>query len=133
MKALIPALTLVASTAFAQSTCPTRASWPTAGWPEEKVTGKDAQIAALEKYAFTLTGKDADREGLRTESVLIIKSGTLIYEKYAHGYGKDNRHLSWSVAKSYSSALMGVAVKKGVVDVDAYICHYMPGDKGKTG
>jgi CubicO group peptidase (beta-lactamase class C family) len=131
LRGLLVALTVLSSVAFAQ-TCPTRASWPTTDWPESLVTGKDTQIAALEKYAFTLTGKDADREGLRTESVLIIKSGTIIYEKYAHGFSKDNRHLSWSVAKSYSSALMGVAVKEGVVDLNASICNYLPEYKGKA-
>ena len=69
LRGLLVSLVLLASTAHAQN-CPTRTVWPDANgeWPAlQPVTGKDAQIAALEKYAFTLTGKDADREGLRTD------------------------------------------------------------------
>lgn len=133
MKRALMALSLVVSAvAYAQAPCPTRASWPTQDWPSAPVTGKDAQLAALEKYAFTLTGKDSEREGLRTESVLIIKGGTIIYEKYGHGYARENRHISWSVAKSYSSALIGVAVKEGLVDLDASICQYLTEFKGRN-
>ena len=38
-----------------------------------------------------LHSADADRIGLRTDGVVIIKNGKLIYEKYARGFTKDNR------------------------------------------
>jgi CubicO group peptidase (beta-lactamase class C family) len=108
--------------------CPTRASWPTTDWPSDidrVAAAKATEIGALETYAFTLTGADGDRVGLRTDSVLIIKGGNLIYERYGRGYGPTNRHISWSVAKSFSTMMAGVAVNKGVLSVSDSISKYL--------
>jgi CubicO group peptidase (beta-lactamase class C family) len=131
-KTLAVALTLASSFAFAQSTCPTRASWPTTEWPVALVDAqaKAAELAALETYLFTLTGKDEERLGLRTEGLVIIKGGTLVYERYARGFDATKRHLSWSVGKSISSALIGIAVREGALTLDDSICVHLPEYEG---
>ena len=90
--ATVVAVCLVSFHARAQ-TCPTRASWPTTEWPKQLVTGKEAQIKALEEYAFTLVGEDKERKGYRTDGLLIIKSGTIIYERYARGFDETGQRL----------------------------------------
>ena len=109
--------------------CPSRASWPTADWPagrQEAVKAtRAAEVKALEDYLFTLEGADAERKGLRTDALLIVKGGELIYERYARGWTADQRHISWSVAKSFSTALTGVAVRKGALKIDDSLCTYV--------
>lgn len=109
--------------------CPTRPSWPTADWPsprvEEVKAAKAAEIKALEDYLFTLEGEDAERRGLRTDGVVIVKGGEIIYERYARGWSAGNRHISWSVAKSFTTALTGVAVSKGALTIDDSMCNYV--------
>ncbi len=109
--------------------CPTRASWPTADWPVGDLQGvrtrRAAEVKALEDYLFTLTGADSERKGLRTDALIIVKSGTVIYEAYARGWSANKRHISWSVAKSFSTALAGVAVQKGALNVSDSICSYV--------
>ncbi len=129
---VISMLTFAAS-ASAQN-CPSRPYWPTADWRVAALTGlseKGAAVKALEDYAFTLTGKDEDRRGLRTDGLLIVKGGEIIYERYGRGFGPNNRHLSWSVAKSYSTTLVGVAVKQGLLSIDASVCDVLAEFKGK--
>lgn len=125
------AVTCASTLALAQN-CPTRDSWPTGDWPQNPVdaTAKATQIKALEDYAFTLTGKDSERLGLRTESLLLIKNGTIVYERYARGFDETKRHLSWSVAKSFSSALVGIAVKEGSLGLADSICTHLPEYEG---
>lgn len=111
----------------ARAACPPRATWPTPEWPDDTATTSTARaqaIAALEDYAFTLVGKDVDRKGRRTDGLVIIKGGRLIYEKYARGYDATRSHLTWSVSKSLTSALAGVAVKLGRIKVENSICKY---------
>jgi CubicO group peptidase (beta-lactamase class C family) len=88
-------------------------------------TAKAAQIKALEDYAFTLEGQDSERKGYRTNALLIIKNGVIVYEKYARGFDETKRHLSWSVAKSYSSAFIGTAVHQGLMSLDDSVCKYL--------
>jgi CubicO group peptidase (beta-lactamase class C family) len=122
---LLPAL--VSSLALAQN-CPTRASWPTSDWPKSPVsaTAKAAELKALEDFAFTVTGGENERKGFHTEGLLVIKNGTIIYERYARGFDENKKHLSWSVAKSFSSALVGIAVKDGSLKLEDSICVLLP-------
>ena len=126
-RALLSALLLAAPLAGAVP-CPTHASWPTTEWPRSPVdtTAKAAQLKALEDYAFTITGKDSEQKGLRTDALLLIKNGAIIYERYARGYKPANRHIAWSVSKSVSSLLAGVAVQQGALSVDDSICKRLP-------
>jgi CubicO group peptidase (beta-lactamase class C family) len=126
MRLLLVFLVGLSARAWGQ-VCPLRTSWPTEDWSTNLVGGeKAAEVQALEDYAFTLTGKDEERRGLRTDGLRIIKNGSVVYERYARGFGPNNRHLSWSVAKSISSALIGVAVKEGVLTLDDSICAHLP-------
>lgn len=99
---------------------PSRSYWPTAGWrtakPEEEGLKPEA-IAKLDQYLFTRTGDDLDRNGVRTDGVVIVRGGKIVYERYARGYDESRPHLIWSSAKSFISALIGIAVKEGKLSI----------------
>jgi CubicO group peptidase (beta-lactamase class C family) len=108
--------------------CPTDISWPTESWPEakEEVAALRAeQLQALEDYAFKLVGRDEERKGARTDGLLLIHKGRIIYERYGRGFDAGKRHLAWSMSKSFTSALVGIAVKRGAVNLDDSICQYV--------
>ncbi|MEW5741787.1 MAG: serine hydrolase [Myxococcota bacterium] len=134
MRALLVLLVVsLAAPALAQ-TCPTRPSWPTDDWPVQLVdpVAKQAEIKALEDFAFTLVGEDSERKGYRTNALVIIKGGNIVYERYGRGFTANNRHLSWSVAKSVSSALIGVAVQQRALKLSDSICDYVRGFSGTS-
>ena len=47
-----------------------------------------------------------------TLGVVIIKNGKIIGEKYADGYDSFSHGTSWSMAKSYYAALVGISIEK---------------------
>ena len=109
--------------------CPERSVWPSPDWPEAIADTAEAEakdIAALEDYAFTLTGADADRAGIRTDAVLILRGGRLVYERYARGWDRSQKHLAWSVSKSVTATLVGAAVAQGILGVKDSICQVSP-------
>ena len=116
----------ILSISFAQ--CPTDIVYPTDGWSENIETtanSKSTEIQVLEEYMFTLEGKDTERVGIRTDGLLLVQHGEIIYERYGRGFGKDNPHLLWSITKSINAALVGRAVHEGYMTVDDGICeHY---------
>lgn len=58
-----------------------------------------------------------DREGNKGAfAVAIAYKNQLIAEKYKDGLSDKNRFLSWSMAKSFTHALVGIMVKKGLMD-----------------
>ena len=50
--------------------------------------------------------------------MVIIQHGRLVAERYMPGYSAETPLLSWSMAKSITQALVGIAVRRGLVDID---------------
>jgi CubicO group peptidase (beta-lactamase class C family) len=101
--------------------CRINAVFPDGAWRDgraEVLQKRPETAAALEAYAFppTLDWSDEERGGVRTDGVVIIHGGELIYERYAHGYDVDRPHLAWSVSKTFNAALAGIAVREGRLD-----------------
>lgn len=62
-----------------------------------------------------------------TSAFLVIKDGAVIYEQYTHGDSRESLHTSFSVAKSFTSALLGIAMGEGKIDsLDDPIRKYLP-------
>ena len=90
--------------------------WPTETWPTGPLpAGTDEPVLrAAMAEAF-----DGTNPGLgETRALVVVSGGRLVLERYAQGYGPDTRLGSWSIAKSITQALVGVAVLQGLVDID---------------
>lgn len=48
--------------------------------------------------------------------VLVVRNGYLVFENYYRGYGKSDHHHVWSVTKSITSILVGIAFKEGKIE-----------------
>ena len=115
--ALIPLLALAAcsgenkNTASATSTAVTTedAAWPTGEWelstPEEQ--GMDgARLQAVAEYVEKPEGG----------AVVITRHGRLVWEDYWGGWDENRTDISYSMAKSFTSALVGIAIAEGRVE-----------------
>ncbi len=61
------------------------------------------------------------------DGLLIIRNGYLVGEEYYNRYGRNVPHQLWSVTKSFLSALVGIALEKGLIDdIDAKVTDYFP-------
>ena len=76
---------------------------------------KRAEIDSAISFAFQQPF--ADKE-VHTRAVLIIQNQSIVAEKYAPSYNKNSRFLGWSMAKSVTSALIGILVKEGKLNVE---------------
>ena len=54
-------------------------------------------------------------ERQRITGLLIIKNGEVLVERYRYGRSRDSRFLSFSMAKSVTSMLVGIALEKGAI------------------
>ena len=61
-----------------------------------------------------------------TQSVVLIKDGYLIAEKYADGYDRESIATSWSMAKSFYASLIGISIEKGEIgSLDDKVSDYL--------
>ncbi|PCH67372.1 MAG: 6-aminohexanoate hydrolase [Rhodobacteraceae bacterium] len=83
---------------------------------------------------LTLPPETADWIKARSvTSLLVMQDGKIRFEDYYLGTTADDRRISWSVAKSYLSALLGVLVADGVIEsLDDPVVKYAPKLKGSA-
>ena len=55
---------------------------------------------------------------IRTRAVIVVHNGNIVDEQYANGFTKDTKLIGWSMTKSITSALTGILVKEGKLNVD---------------
>ncbi len=59
--------------------------------------------------------------------LIVVKDGTVVYERYELGNSAQSRWVSYSVAKSVTSLLVGAAINDGYIsNVDEAITDYLP-------
>jgi len=76
---------------------------------------------------------DAYMKDQRTAGLLIIQDGKIRLEKYGLDFSADKRWTSFSVAKSFTSTLVGAAIKDGYIkSVDDKVSDYIPDLKGSV-
>ncbi len=62
-----------------------------------------------------------------TMSAVLIKDGYIIKEQYAEGFNESSFGTSWSTAKSFYAALIGISLDKGEIDsLDDPVAKYVP-------
>jgi CubicO group peptidase (beta-lactamase class C family) len=80
-------------------------------------SGGDEKQAPLEQFL----------DDTNTTSFIVIKDDTVLYEGYFNGYERDSIVTSFSMAKSITSALVGIAIDEGSINsVDDPITDYIP-------
>lgn len=94
--------------------------WPTKRWraakPEEVGMNSSKLVKAVEYAA---------NPQYKTDGLTIIKSGYIVAEAYFGEFQRDTKHISHSMAKSFTSALVGIAIDKGLISsVDEKLCQY---------
>ncbi|HPE08032.1 MAG TPA: serine hydrolase, partial [Smithellaceae bacterium] len=76
---------------------------------------------------------DAYMQDQRTAALIIIQDGKIRLEKYGLGFNADGRWTSFSVAKSFTSTLVGAAIKDGSIkSIDDKVSDYIPDLKGSV-
>ncbi len=71
-------------------------------------------------------------ESTGTHAFVVIKDGKLLDERYLNGYQRDSVCISRSMAKSFTSALVGIAIDEGFIkSVDDPMINYIPELQGR--
>ena len=87
--------------------------------------------------AYTSNGRpmQADFEDFlrstNTTSFIVIKDDAIVYEGYFNGYQRDSVVTSFSMAKSITSALVGIAIDEGYFGLEDPVIQYVPELKGR--
>ena len=94
-----------------------------AALPESKV---DLSQLTYEVNGRTRTVEQYMQSG-STNAIAFMHNGRFIYDDYQNGFDPNTRHHMWSVTKSVTTSLVGIAVAEGLVDsIHDPITKYIP-------
>jgi hypothetical protein len=83
--------------------------------PKQRVSSSKPTVTAALDNVFA---EHAGQPVKRVKAVVIVKDGQVVAERYADGVDEHSPLLSFSVAKSFTNALLGILVREGKLRVD---------------
>ena len=90
-------------------------------------SGDESRVRAAFREAVPTDSLDAFLERNGTHAFLVIQNDTILYERYFNGAERASIVTSFSVAKSFASALIGKAIEEGYIhSVDDPVTRYLP-------
>jgi CubicO group peptidase (beta-lactamase class C family) len=92
------------------------------GWTPSTPAAEGVDAASLQAAFDAIR---ADRYG-DVDSMLVIRHGRLVAEGYFRGYARETLHDLRSTGKSFTSALTGIAIDRGLLGVDDRISDLLP-------
>ncbi len=93
--------------------------WPDESWRVSTLEEQDMNVQRIDSLTERL------EEGSSVTSLLIIRNGYLVYESYRQGKDADSHMHIFSCTKSFTSALVGIAIREGYIQsIDAQILPY---------
>ena len=78
--------------------------------------GKPGVLPALEAVLDEAFSEPSDESHRRTRAVVVLKDGRVLAERYAPGFARHTPLIGWSMTKSITHALVGIAVGDGLMD-----------------
>lgn len=96
--------------------------------PFHFVEASDEQrVIALLQASAEVDNWDTFLADSHTQAFIVIQDGAILYETYPNGLSRDSMVTSFSVAKSFTSALIGIAIEEGYISsVNDPITTYLP-------
>jgi CubicO group peptidase (beta-lactamase class C family) len=113
-------LAVYPSTAFPAAQ---EAPWPGADWPRSSPAAQGMESSRLEALA---KGIREGEEFPDLHGLLIARDGYVVLEEYFAGHGPDELHTLQSVSKSFTSAILGIAVGQGKLRADEKVLAFFP-------
>lgn len=87
--------------------------------PEEN----DFNTEILSELHSEINGNDYGE----VHSLLIVRNGDLVFEEYYNDYSRDQLHPLYSISKTFTSALIGIAIDQGKIEsVNEYMLDFFP-------
>lgn len=122
---LVPLLLLL--TGCSEKAVESDARKPAAYWPTDEWKTSTPEEQGMESGKLADMLEFADKEGKGDlDGLLVIRNGYIVVEKYNFPYKKMTSHNMYSVTKSITGTLAGIAIDQGALQLDDHVLDFFP-------
>lgn len=101
--------------------------------PRQWASGEPMELPKHYRFGGHTKSVEEFLVGTDTSALLVLQDGAIRHERYALTGGPDVTWISMSMAKSFISALVGIAVEEGhIAGIDEPVSAYVPVEKGSA-
>lgn len=93
--------------------------WPTDDWQTE-----EPENVQMDEDLLNTMDTYINESIFGLDSIVLVKNGYIVFERYYRGYSKDVAHQLYSCTKSVTSALVGIAIDQGLFTLNDYVLDY---------
>ncbi len=98
-----------------------------------EIAASSEPLALPEGRPLTIPGLDEYLAGQHSAGIVILQDGKVRLERYGLDFNAAGRWTSFSVAKSFTSTLVGAAIRDGAIkSLDDKVSHYVPDLRGSA-
>lgn len=109
-------------------------AFDTVPFKRKKETFEYGSAPAPLPATFTYKGETKDLQEFMkrraSTALVVVKNDKITYEEYYQDTKATDRRMSFSMGKSYVSAIMGIVVEQGLIDIEKPVDFYAPMLKG---
>jgi len=100
------------------------APWPTQSWSVSSPAEQGLDADRLDELVRLIGAGERFPD---LHSLLVARNGYLVLEEYFAGYDADDLHMLQSVSKSFTSAVIGIAIEQGLIKgVEEQVLEFFP-------
>ena len=85
-------------------------------WPTDEWQNTTPEAQGLNSNSLNRIDEIIAENEIRVDSVIVVKNGYIVYEKYYNYWSQYMLHTIQSCTKSFMSALIGIAIDMGYID-----------------
>ncbi len=93
-----------------------RSYWPTEEWQTSQPGQQNMRSAILNPVVDYIEEWNEDHQFSDVDSIIVVKNGFIVKEAYFGLFGENDVHALWSITKSITSILIGIAIKEGFIE-----------------
>lgn len=98
-----------------------------------EIAPSPAPLSLPQGQPLNIPGIDQYMAGQRSAGIVILQDGKVRFERYGLDFDANGRWTSFSVAKSFTSTLVGAAIQDGFIkSLDDKVSQYIPGLRGSA-
>jgi CubicO group peptidase (beta-lactamase class C family) len=89
--------------------------------PRSTPEKENVDVQGIENYLDAL-----QKDSIEIHSLMVLRNGKVIYEKWMEGNSPDSVHILNSVSKSFTATAIGFAVDEGLITLNDRVITYFP-------